>query len=152
MKNSLTCTSEKVHLSQPVLPIPTNNEVHVRTEHSSLYARVFICYIAFISVNRDCITAIQFSYSNQSSNPPPGIWLFWKLSLKKQPPPPTQAKMLFKGPTVGFIQVIKCPHPRNISQALEWQKDGKNAFSFQTKSLKIQQIIPIQCNNNWETL
>ena len=49
-KNSLTCTSEKVRLSQPALPIPTNKEIHVRTDHSSLYARVFICYIVFISV------------------------------------------------------------------------------------------------------
>ena len=46
-KNSLTCTSEKVRLSQPALPIPTNKEIHVRTDHSSLYARVFICYIVF---------------------------------------------------------------------------------------------------------
>ena len=52
--------------------------------------------------------------SNQSFNipPPPGIWLFWKLSFKF---PPTRAKMLFKCPTLGFIQVIKCPHPGDIS-------------------------------------
>ena len=44
--------------------------------------------------------------------PPPGIWLFWKLSFKF---PPTRAKMLFKCPTLGFIQVIKCPHSGDIS-------------------------------------
>ena len=54
--------------------------------------------------------------------------------------------------TLGSIQVIKRPHPRDISQAYEWQKDGRNACSFQTKSLKIQQIICIQYNKNWETL
>ena len=37
--------------------------------------------------------------------------------------------------TLGFIQMIKCPHSGDISQACEWQKDGRNAFSFQTKSL-----------------
>ena len=71
-----------------------------------------------------------------------------KIIVKKNNslPPSTRAKMLFKGPTLGSIQVIKCPHPRNISQALELHKDGKNTFSFQTKSLQIQQIIPIQYN------
>ena len=31
--------------------------------------------------------------------------------------PPTRAKMSFKCPTLGSIQVIKCPHPGDISQA-----------------------------------
>ena len=31
--------------------------------------------------------------------------------------PPTRAKMPFKCPTLGSIQVIKCPHPGDISQA-----------------------------------
>ena len=63
---------------------------------------------------------------------PPGIWLFWKLLFKF---PPTRAKMPFKCPTLGSIQVIKCPHPGDISQAQKWQKDGGNAFSCRTKSL-----------------
>ena len=61
-----------------------------------------------------------------------GIWLYWKLLFKF---PSTRAKMPFKCPTLGSIQVIKCPHPRDISQAHKWQKDGRNAFSCQTKSL-----------------
>ena len=31
--------------------------------------------------------------------------------------PPTRAKLPFKCPTLGSIQVIKCPHPGDISQA-----------------------------------
>ena len=64
---------------------------------------------------------------------PPGIWLFWKLLFKF---PPTRAKMPFKCPTLGSIQVIKCPHPGDISQAQKWQKNGGNAFSCRTKSEK----------------
>ena len=44
------------------------------------------------------------------------------------------------------------PHPGDISQAHEWQKDGKNAFSCRRKSLQIQQIIRIQDNKNWQPL
>ena len=65
---------------------------------------------------------------------PPGIWLFWRLLFKL---PPTRAKMPFKCPTLGSIQVIKCPHPGDISQAQKWQKNGGNAFSCRTKSLLI---------------
>ena len=39
---------------------------------------------------------------------PRGIWLFWKLLFKF---PPIRAKMPFKCPALGSIQVIKCPHP-----------------------------------------
>ena len=75
--------------------------------------------------------------SNRSFNMPPpgnqpGIWLFWKLLFKF---PPTRDKMPFKCPTLGSIQVIKGPHPRDISQAQKWQKDGGNTFSCQTKYL-----------------
>ena len=82
----------------------------------------------------DSVFNLEIMYwSNRSFNmPPPGIWLFWKLLLKF---PPTRAKMLFKCPTLGSIQVIKCPHPRDISQAQKQQKDGGNAFSCRTKSL-----------------
>ena len=48
--------------------------------------------------------------------------------------PPTRAKMPFKCPTLGSIQVIKYPHPGDISQAHKWQKDGRNAFSCRRKS------------------
>ena len=75
--------------------------------------------------------------SNRSFNIPPppgqtpGIWLFWKLSFKFAP---TRDKMSFKCPTLGSIQVIKCPRPGDISQAHKWQKDGRNAFSYRRKS------------------
>ena len=49
---------------------------------------------------------------------PPGIWLFWKLLFKF---PPTRAKMPFKCPTLCSIQVIKCPHPGDVSQAQKCQ-------------------------------
>ena len=75
---------------------------------------------------RLCISQIEALTS------PPGIWLFWILSFKFPPP---RAKMLFKCPTLGSIRVMKCPHPGDISQAHEWRKDGKNAFSCRTKSL-----------------
>ena len=38
-------------------------------------------------------------------------------------------------PPLGSIQVIKCPHPGDISQAHKRQKDSRNAFSCGTKSL-----------------
>ena len=49
--------------------------------------------------------------SNRSFNIPPGISLFWKLLFKFSP---IQAKMPFKCPTLGSIQVIKCPHSGDI--------------------------------------
>ena len=39
--------------------------------------------------------------------------------------PTTRAKMPFKCPTLGSIQVIKCPHRGDISQAQKWQKDDE---------------------------
>ena len=52
-------------------------------------------------------------WSNRGFNmhPPPGIW---KLLFKFLP---TRSKMQFKCPTLGSIQVIKYPHPGDISQA-----------------------------------
>ena len=38
--------------------------------------------------------------------------------------------MPFKCPTLGSIQVIKCPYPGDISQAHKWQKDGRNVKIF----------------------
>ena len=73
-----------------------------------------------------CIGQIQASTSPPGN--PPGIWLFWKLFFKF---PATRAKMPFKCPTLGSIQVIKCPHPEDISQARKWQKDGRNAKRLQ---------------------
>ena len=78
-----------------------------------------------------CIGQTKASTCPPPGNPP-GIWLFGKLLFKF---PPTRAKMPLKCPTLGSIQVIKCPHPRDISQAHKWQKDGGNAFSCGTKSL-----------------
>ena len=51
-----------------------------------------------------CIGQIEASTCPPPGKPP-GIWLFWKLVLKI---PPTRAKMPFKCPTLGSIQVIKC--------------------------------------------
>ena len=69
------------------------------------------------------------------------IWLFWKLLFKF---PPTRAKIPFKCPTLGSIQVIKCPHPRDISQAQKWQRTAE------TPSVVEQNLY--KCNKNWETL
>ena len=82
-----------------------------------------------------CMNKVSVKSKLQHSPPPgkpPGIWLFWKLLFKF---PPTRAKMPFKCPTLGSVQVIKCPHPGDISQAHKWQKDGRNSFSCRTKSL-----------------
>ena len=69
---------------------------------------------------------------------PPGIWLFWKLLFKF---PPTRAKMPFKCPTLGSIQVIKCPHPE------EYKNDWRMA---ETPSVVEQNVY--KYNKNWETL
>ena len=53
---------------------------------------------------------------------PPGIWLFRNYYSNC---PPTRAKMQFKSPTLGSIQVNKCPHPRDILQAHKWQKEAE---------------------------
>ena len=75
---------------------------------------------------------LYVSVKSKLQHAPPGIWLFWKLLFQF---PPTRAKMPFKCPTLRSIQVIKCPHPGDISRAQKWQKDGGNAFSCRTKSL-----------------
>ena len=82
---------------------------------------------------------------------PPPAFDFFENYRSNSPLPKPKYRSNAPG-TLGSIQVIKRPHPRDISQAYEWQKDGRNACSFQTKSLKIQQIICIQYNKNWETL
>ena len=56
-------------------------------------------------------------------------------SFNMPPPGNTPDNTPDKCPTLGSIQVIKCPHPGDISQAQKWQKDGGNAFSCRTKSL-----------------
>ena len=82
---------------------------------------------------KSCVTyRSNRSFNMPLPGNPPGIWLFWKFLFKF---PPTRAKMPFKCPTLGSIQVIKCPHPGDISQARKWQKDGGNAFSCRTESL-----------------
>ena len=80
----------------------------------------------------DCYVSVKskLQHAPPPGNPP-GIWLFWKLLFKF---PPNRAKMPFKCPTQGSIQVVKCPHPWDISKAQKWQKDGGNAFSCRTKS------------------
>ena len=79
-----------------------------------------------------CNISVKSKLQHAPPGNPPGIWLFWKLLFKF---PPTRAKMPFKCPTLGSIQVIKCPHPGDISQAQKWQKDGGNTFSCRTKYL-----------------
>ena len=68
--------------------------------------------------------------SNRSFNippPPPAHLTFWKLLFKF---PATRAKMPFKCPSRRSIQVIKCSHPGDISQAHKWRKDGRNVFQW----------------------
>ena len=99
--------------------------------------------------------ALQMYRSNRSFNilppPPPhqGIWLFWKFIVQILPYPSQNAFQ-------SHIRVRSgdqiCPLSGDISQAHEWQKDGKHAFICRTKSLYIQQIIRIQYNKNWEAL
>ena len=72
----------------------------------------------------------QIKASTSPGQPPRAFDFFWKLLFKF---PPTRAKMPFKYPTLGSIQVIKCPHPGDISQAHKLQKDGRNAFSCRRK-------------------
>ena len=74
--------------------------------------------------------------SNRSFNIPPGQpsghVTFLKIIVQI---PPTRAKMPFKCPTLRSIQVIKYPHPGDISQEHKWQKDVRNAFNCRPKSL-----------------
>ena len=72
---------------------------------------------------------------------PPGISLFWKLLFKF---PSTRAKMPFKCPTLRFIQVIKSPHPGDISQ----HKNDRRTV--ETPSVVEQNLY--KYNKNWETL
>ena len=93
-----------------------------------------------------CFANVSVKSKLQHAPPgnPPGIWLFWKLLLKF---PPTRVKMPFKCPTLGSIQVIKCPHPGDISQAQKWQKDGGNTF----RPSVVEQNL-YKYNKDWETL
>ena len=84
-----------------------------------------------------CIGQIETSTCPPPGNLP-GIWLFWKLLFKF---PPTRAKMPFKCPTLGSIQVIKCPHPE------EYKNDWRMA---ETPSVVEQNLY--KYNKNWETL
>ena len=76
----------------------------------------------------------QIEASTSPPGQPPTHLTFFKIIIQIPPYPSQNAVQMPLG-TLGSIQVIKCPHPRDISQAYEWQKDGRNAFSFQTKSL-----------------
>ena len=98
-----------------------------------------------------CIGQIEASTSPPPPRATPHAFDFFENYRSNSPLPKPKCRSNAPG-TLGSIQVIKRPHPRDISQAYEWQKDGRNACSFQTKSLKIQQIIRIQYNKNWETL
>ena len=67
----------------------------------------------FISLSLKCRHLCIGQIEASTCPPPPWatpralIWLFWKLLFKL---PPTRAKIPFKCPTLGSIQVIKCPH------------------------------------------
>ena len=91
------------------------------------------CYVCYVSV--------KSNLQHAPPGNPPGIWPFWKLLFKF---PPTRAKMPFKCPTLGSIQVIKCPHPGDISQA---HNDRRTA---ETPSVVEQNLY--KYNKNWETL
>ena len=74
------------------------------------------------AMNCERYVSVKSKLQHAPPGNPPGIWLFWNFLLKF---PPTRAKMPFKCPTLGSIQVIKCPHPGDILQAQKWQKDIK---------------------------
>ena len=100
-----------------------DNNFHSRRQVFKFFLKSWVLKLKMYRSNR--------SFSIPQGNPP-GIWLFWKLLFEF---PPTRAKMAFKCQTLGSIQVIKCLHPEDISQAQKWQKDGRNAFNCRTKSL-----------------
>ena len=73
--------------------------------------------------------------------------------------PSTRAKMPFKCPTLGSIQLIKCPHPGDISQAQKWHKDPtlgtfhrhkNDRRTAETPSVVEQNLY--EYNKNWATL
>ena len=98
------------------------------------YRNSFIVHLFLHQRNKHCYVSVKLKLQHPPppQGNPPGIWLFWKLLFKL---PPTWAKMPFTCLTLGSIQVIKCPHPGDVSQAHKWQKDGRNALSCQNKSL-----------------
>ena len=103
---------------------------------SGLFFILQVTWIKFRKRNNNCLFIVMY-WSNRSFNmpppgQPPGHLAFLKIIVQI---PPTRAKMPFKCPTLGSIQVIKYPHPGDISQAQKWQKDGGNAFSCRTKSV-----------------
>ena len=72
----------------------------------------------------------------EASTSPPGqpsrAFDFFENYCSNSPlPEPNAVQMPYR---LGSVQVIKCPHPGDISQAHKWQKDGRNAFSCPTKS------------------
>ena len=84
--------------------------------------------------------------SNRSFNMPPpgnppGIWLFWKFLFKF---PPTRAKMPYKWPTLGSIQVTNAPTPGTFHRH---KNDRRTA---ETPSVVEKSLY--KYNKNWETL
>ena len=77
-----------------------------------------------------CISQIEASTSPRAT---PRAFDFFENYCSNPPLP--RPKCPSKCPTRGSVQVIKCPHPEDISQAHKWQKDGRNAFSCRTRSL-----------------
>ena len=73
----------------------------------------------------ECLSNTMYRSNGSFNIPPPpaGIWLFWKLSFKF---PPTRAKMPFKCPTLGSIQVIKCPHPGTFHRHMNDRRTEKS--------------------------
>ena len=76
-----------------------------------------------------CIGQIEASTSPLPPGQPPGHLTFLKIN-----PNPGQNAVQMPH-RLRSVQVIKGPHPGDISQAHKWQKDGRNAFSCPTKSL-----------------
>ena len=98
-----------------------------------LYGSFSSAWVIYLTV-RIISTFVSVKSKLQHAPPgqPPGHLTFLKIIVQI---PPTRAKMPFKCSTLGSIQVIKCPHPGDISQAQKWQKDGGNTVSCRTKYL-----------------
>ena len=112
------------------------------TTHKGSWVKLLLCLISIVTRSSSHLVMYR---SNRSFNMPPRATprafdffeIFCSNSLL------TQAKMPFKCPTLGSIQVIKCPHPGDILQA---QNDRRTA---ETPSVVEQNLY--KYNKNWET-
>ena len=119
--------------------LKTIRKIEIKTKKSVLlHALWLVVYYFFFgfSITKACFIVIRpYWYcigQIEASSFPPEHLTFLKIIVQIPPYPGQNAVQI---PTLGSIQVIKYPHPGDISQAPKWQKDGRNAFSCRTKSL-----------------